>query len=79
MKLYMISQTKNNNYDTFDSAVVSAPDAETARTMHPESQFQYFECLNTHSTWCLPEDVDVMYLGETDLEQQIICASFNAG
>jgi len=35
MNLYLISQSSNNNYDTFDAAVVCAPDEETARDMNP--------------------------------------------
>lgn len=31
MKLFLISQTQNNDYDTYDSAVVTAPDEETAK------------------------------------------------
>lgn len=35
MKLFLISQKENNNYDTYDSAVVAAGDAEVARNMNP--------------------------------------------
>lgn len=36
LNLYIISQSINTGYDTFDGAVVAAPDMETARRMHPE-------------------------------------------
>ena len=35
MKLYLITQSKNNGYDTFDSAVVVAEDENDARLIHP--------------------------------------------
>ena len=36
LNLYLISQTANNGYDTFDSAVVAARDEEDARSIHPK-------------------------------------------
>ena len=35
MKLYKISQTINDDYDTYDSAVVCAKDEDEARHIHP--------------------------------------------
>lgn len=35
MKLYWISQTDNDDWDTYSGAVVAAPDEETARRIHP--------------------------------------------
>ncbi|MFA6125419.1 hypothetical protein [Sphingomonas sp.] len=37
MKLFLISQNQNYDYDTYDSAVVAAPDEETARLMNPRN------------------------------------------
>lgn len=70
MNLYLISQTANNDWDTYDSAVVAAPDENTAKHMLPG---------NFDSTWTSPENVEVKYLGTTELPQSVICASFNAG
>ena len=39
MKLYRIWQTVNNDYDTFDSAVVAAYAEEDARSIHPISSW----------------------------------------
>lgn len=36
MKLWLISQDVNNNWDTFDSAVVAAESEEEARNTYPE-------------------------------------------
>jgi hypothetical protein len=35
LKLWLISQSANDGYDTYDSAVVVAADAEEARRVHP--------------------------------------------
>lgn len=35
MKIFLISQDKNNDYDTYDSAVVIAKDKDEASKMHP--------------------------------------------
>lgn len=78
MNLYLISQTENNNYDTFDSAVVCAPDAETARNIIPGGG----KWGDSWSEWASrPENVTVEYLGvaSEEINQGIICASYNAG
>lgn len=44
MKLYLISQKVNNDYDTYDSAVVVAKDEEEAKKIHPDGDtFDYKE------------------------------------
>ena len=35
MNLYLISQNRNNGYDTYDSAVVAAESEEKARMIRP--------------------------------------------
>lgn len=89
MKLFLISQTQHNDYDTYDSAVVAAPDAETAKGMDPASGRQkdaaVYACEKwgyAYSSWCRSkDDVVVKYLGEAvdGIEQVVVCASFNAG
>ena len=83
MKLYLISQSVNNDYDTYDSAVVAAPDAETARLMNPRGRdFGDVEWGNKYNEWALtPEQVEVELIGEAreGETQRVICASFNAG
>ena len=41
MKIYLISQTVNTGYDTYDSAVVIAEDEEEAKRICPE---KYYKC-----------------------------------
>ena len=79
MKLWLISQTQNNNYDTYDSAVVSAPDENSAKNLHPSERTEAWNCSRD---WCdIPNDVTAVYLGEAPniTETKVILASFNAG
>lgn len=82
MKLYRISQTQNLGYDTYDSAVVCAPNEETARNIHPGEAKMLFGRTGFDRTWCsMPEDVLVEYIGKATkgINQGVIVASFNAG
>ena len=93
-KLWLIRQTKNLGYDTYNSAVVAAPNAELASLYHPSEYNKYSYSLDgwvytlvdgrvirsSDSSWVHPRDVIVVYLGETDREiSGVVLASFNAG
>lgn len=80
MKLFLITQTENNGYDTYDSAVVAAQNEENARKMHPSGHNEGWEY--SYTPWASsPDKVTVIYIGEAaeGMEQHVICASFNAG
>ncbi len=82
MKLYLISQSKNCGYDTYDSAVVCAPDEDTARNINPDGvMMSEADWSRDFSTWYHSKDVEVEYIGEAEENMTIgvICASFNAG
>jgi hypothetical protein len=92
MKLYRISQSVNNDYDTYDSAVVAAETGEKARNTHPSGhgivdwekavglvrgKHKYYS-----GTWCWNiDDVQVEYIGEADknVKAGVVVASYNAG
>lgn len=93
-KLWLIRQTKNLGYDTYDSAVVAAPDEKTAKHTHPSEYKKYYLDFDgwgqllfdgtivrsSDNSWVHPRDVIVEYLGETDREiSGVILTSFNAG
>lgn len=81
MKLFRISQSANIDYDTYDSAVVSAETKSIARNMNPMNGYPMVWDKPTY-TWCSsPKDVYVEYLGEAKRGTKcgVICASFNAG
>lgn len=76
MNIYLISQDENDGYDTYDSAVVAAPDEATARTIVPDENWPHWGV----GTWCSsPDKVKVEYIGTTERPQGVILASFNAG
>jgi hypothetical protein len=83
MKLYLISQAVNKGYDTYDSAVVCAPDEATARSMSPRDGTPITAEYNSKvSCWVAsPKKVRVTYIGEAspEITQCVLCASFNAG
>jgi len=78
MNLYKISQTENNGYDTFDSAIVCAASEGDAKTINPDGR----EWGDEWSFWCKsPDDVTVELLG-TALDgatRGVVLGSFNAG
>jgi len=81
MKLFLISQNTNNNYDTFDSAVVCVPDEETARHCNPQNGEKMRASDWRSNYWCKsPLEVNVKYLGEAakDITDTLILASYNA-
>lgn len=64
MKIYKISQSINNDYDTYDSAIVYAQSEEEAKQIHPESKnSKFLGCYYLHN-WALPKNVKVEYIGE---------------
>jgi len=83
MKLFLVSQNQNNDYDTYDSFVVACETEDEARNKHPWGyQMTQEHWCETFSDWCSSVDyVNVKYLGEADksLEKGVVCASFNAG
>ena len=79
MNIYLISQTENNDLDTYDSAVVVAPDEATALIMHPNGQNSELDKYLAQS-WVKPEHVKVQLIGTAIGEdRRVVCASFNAG
>lgn len=84
MKLWLISQTVNDGYDTYDGAVVAAETEDVARHVHPRDPYNIGAWwINDHAmdTWAHPKDVSATYIGEAkpDTVHSVILASFNAG
>ena len=70
MNIYKISQSENNGYDTFDSAIVAAESEEKARDMNPISEWGNnplkvnWDCTSRRSSWAFSrEKVNVEFLG----------------
>jgi hypothetical protein len=85
LSLYRISQNVNNDWDTYDSAVVAARDEDDAKHIspHPYADDDWYESTYRYafSDWCRPEDVEVEYIGKAspDISRGVVCSSFNAG
>jgi hypothetical protein len=84
MKLFLISQSHNNGYDTFDSAVVAAKDEDMARKILPGwgRGVDFTPTSLDGGTWADPEHVTAEYIGTAKPGTKagtVICASFNAG
>jgi hypothetical protein len=86
MYLFLVSQSVNYGYDTYDSFVVVAENEDDARNTSPR-----FEKGDTKPPdweeevrwgWVTIADVSVKLLGKAAdrfIEKEVICASFHAG
>jgi hypothetical protein len=95
MNLYLLEQDTNTGYDTYDSAIVAAPNDFAAKrvSLRPD----YYEWSSTHNSWMFlyasgpePEDMDswalpsaitATYIGKAaeGIKEGLVLASFNAG
>lgn len=76
MKLWIISQGENNDYDTYDSAVVAAETREEAKNIYPGRGDWY------RGNWASsPAGVIAECIGDAldGTPTGVILASFNAG
>ena len=78
-KLYKISQEDNNDYDTYDSAIVCSESEDYERNIHPDGTINFD--IGEYSTWTHKENVKVEYIGIADdsIPIGVVLASFNAG
>ena len=95
MKLFKIWQEVNDNYDTYDSAIVAAESEEEARKSPVDVYYEWDDSENSwmfkyrdgsrkkenNYYWAHPDDIKVEYIGEAKegTEKGVILASFNAG
>ena len=80
MNIYLIEQNKNTDYDTYDSAIVTAETEEQARLTHPEGKPNWDGKDERYSTWCGAEYVTVTLVGKSDVKTSgVLLASFRAG
>ena len=88
LKMYLLEQSINNGYDTYDSCVVVANTEEEARRIHPHKDYfsGEYEPWKDHFMGCwaaTPEQVQVTFLGVMNNDSysngDVIISSFNAG
>lgn len=68
MKLWLLEQTKNNNYETYDSCVVVAETEGAAKNVHPDGdsvfETSFDEWTNEEKTaWFSTDCTNVLYVG----------------
>lgn len=94
MKLFLLEQTYNNGYDTYDSCVVVAENEEFAKQIPPSNLYQFIEGdwafvyhdgtwkHARYGAWAPVAYVKATLLGDaanTLTPGTVVCASFNAG
>ena len=80
MNIYLIEQTDNQNYDTFDSAIVAASTEDKARLIHPSDIENWDGQSDKYGTWVNSEMVTVTLIGlAIDNKKGVLLASFRAG
>lgn len=81
MKLFLLTQTDNNNYDTYDSCVVCAENEDEAKNITPCGE--PFEPSDRFNPWARSlEGIICEYIGEASegiKKGTVIISSFNAG
>lgn len=95
MNLYKISQDVNDDYDTWDSAIVCAENENEARKIHPRNYMygetnsrlveidrEWWTKVDSYDGWASRlEDVDVLLIGEAhpSIKKGVVLSSYNAG
>ena len=89
MNLYLLTQSENTGYDTYDSCVVTAATADEAKQIHPTGDIYGDKSCRWNSwdsdwgpTWAKsPDNVNCTLLGTAvpDVKCGVLLASFNAG
>ena len=80
MKLYLLSQDENNDYDTYDAFIVCAENEADARTFKPDNTM--FNPERDSGAWTKNESaITCQEIGVANKNQErgVILASFNAG
>ena len=83
MNLYLVSQTVNNDWDTFDAIVVCAANENHARKIPPGELRDYMddEDGDYYGRWARHEELNVKLIGKAldCMLAGLILASFKAG
>ena len=76
MNIYLLTQTDNGGYDTYDSCVVIAASEREAKNIDPSGEGWSSE----FSSWASsPDKVEASLIGVSDLPEGVVLTSFNAG
>ena len=79
MNIYLISQDENDDYETYDSAVVAAESEADARSISPdgaECEIKGISWVWTNQAYVTARFIGIAGIG---INRGVICSSFNAG
>lgn len=78
MKLFLLTQNANIDYDTYDSCVVCAENKEDAVKIHPDG---FTLDWDRNGSWVTKDLVECIEIGVANPNQKegVILSSFNAG
>jgi hypothetical protein len=81
MKLYLISQTVNDGYDTYDKAIVCASNKKEAVNIHPNGERYNPLSWEQRVSWvCDKKDIKIKLVGTTKRKKAgVVLASCRAG
>ena len=75
MLIYKLSQNEHRGYDTFDSCVVIASTEDSAKELSIRILCKYDD-----EVWCSdPDKIKAELIGCSNLSEQLVLSSFNAG
>ncbi|MGL5599478.1 MAG: hypothetical protein ACRDD5_01080 [Silvania sp.] len=79
LKIYKISQKKNDNWNTYVSAIVCAVSEDEAKLIHPDASIKgdWWKDESNYDDWVSPEDVIVEEIGTTDklISGEVVCSN----
>ncbi len=80
MNLYLLTQSANAGWDTYDSCIVSAECVSAAKFIRPD-KCSWEDAAEGYGDWAMyPSEVTVELIGLSLVaESKVILASFNAG
>lgn len=82
MKIYLLSQDDNNDYDTYDSIIVCAENEQDARTIAPNGEVFIEKEGVGYTSWARKaENIKCEEIGTANENQKrgVVLSSFNAG
>jgi hypothetical protein len=63
MRLWLLNQTSNTEFEHYSQAVVAAVNESAARRVHPDGREESPPWTDRWPTWVKPQEVSVTYLG----------------
>ncbi len=81
MNLYLLTQDVNDDWDTYQGAVVAAESEDEARNIHPSGNLDEKAWNPRRQDWCRREQVQVEYIGvaKEGTERGVILTDYKSG